>query len=184
MSHPPEENILCACECVIGAARPPRRGVWKGRAPRDRSRVAAHRPALQQAPPANPRRFPAPPRTSQQRAGLFINNTLIRYFKDRAVPVKHTRFRSYIKNDNAHAEERNRPGLPGENGTLASLALPGQHQPRHRCLLLWSHRGAPLVRVFVPFSAQTAGVGSPAGSGSGGAGLENQRPSQLCTRSM
>lgn len=40
--------------------------------------------------------------------GEFINNTLIRYFKDRAVPVKHTRSRPYIKNDNAHAEERNR----------------------------------------------------------------------------
>lgn len=40
--------------------------------------------------------------------GEFINQTLIRYFKTRKVPVVHTRSRPYIKNDNAHAEERNR----------------------------------------------------------------------------
>lgn len=40
--------------------------------------------------------------------GEFINHTLVRYFRDRPVPVEHTRSRPYIKNDNAHAEERNR----------------------------------------------------------------------------
>jgi hypothetical protein len=40
--------------------------------------------------------------------GEFLNLLLIRYFRDRAVAVKQTRSRPYCKNDNAHAEERNR----------------------------------------------------------------------------
>jgi hypothetical protein len=40
--------------------------------------------------------------------GEFLNLRLIRYFRDRAVAVKQTRSRPYCKNDNAHAEERNR----------------------------------------------------------------------------
>ena len=40
--------------------------------------------------------------------GEFLNHLLIRYFRDRAVAVLQTRSRPYCKNDNAHAEERNR----------------------------------------------------------------------------
>jgi hypothetical protein len=40
--------------------------------------------------------------------GEFLNLLLIRYFRDRPVAVKQTRSRPYCKNDNAHAEERNR----------------------------------------------------------------------------
>lgn len=40
--------------------------------------------------------------------GEFLNFLLIRYFRDRPVAVKQTRSRPYCKNDNAHAEERNR----------------------------------------------------------------------------
>ena len=40
--------------------------------------------------------------------GEFINGTLVRYFRDRPVPVLHTRSRPYCKNDNCHAEQKNR----------------------------------------------------------------------------
>jgi hypothetical protein len=40
--------------------------------------------------------------------GEFINHTLVRYFKDRPVPVVQTRSRPYCKNDNCHAEQKNR----------------------------------------------------------------------------
>jgi hypothetical protein len=40
--------------------------------------------------------------------GEFLNLLLIRYFRDRTVAVQQTRSRPYCKNDNAHAEERNR----------------------------------------------------------------------------
>ena len=40
--------------------------------------------------------------------GEFLNHLLIRYFRDRTVAVHQTRSRPYCKNDNAHAEERNR----------------------------------------------------------------------------
>jgi hypothetical protein len=40
--------------------------------------------------------------------GEFLNHLLIRYFRDRPVAVQQTRSRPYCKNDNAHAEERNR----------------------------------------------------------------------------
>ena len=40
--------------------------------------------------------------------GEFLNLMLIRYFRDRLVAVEQTRSRPYCKNDNAHAEERNR----------------------------------------------------------------------------
>lgn len=40
--------------------------------------------------------------------GEFLNLLLIRYFRDRVVAVQQTRSRPYCKNDNAHAEERNR----------------------------------------------------------------------------
>ena len=41
-------------------------------------------------------------------ASQFLNHLLIRYFRDRTVAVQQTRSRPYCKNDNAHAEERNR----------------------------------------------------------------------------
>ena len=40
--------------------------------------------------------------------GEFLNALLIRYFRDRPAAVRQTRSRPYCKNDNAHAEERNR----------------------------------------------------------------------------
>lgn len=40
--------------------------------------------------------------------GEFINHTLVRHFRDRPVPVVQTRSRPYCKNDNCHAEQKNR----------------------------------------------------------------------------
>ncbi len=40
--------------------------------------------------------------------GEFINGTLVRYLRDRPVPVVQTRSRPYCKNDNCHAEQKNR----------------------------------------------------------------------------
>lgn len=40
--------------------------------------------------------------------GEFLNHTLRRWFKERPVPVVQTRSRPYCKNDNAHAEQKNR----------------------------------------------------------------------------
>lgn len=40
--------------------------------------------------------------------GEFINGTLVRYFHERPVPVVQTRSRPYCKNDNCHAEQKNR----------------------------------------------------------------------------
>ena len=48
--------------------------------------------------------------------GEFINATLLRYFRDRAVPVTQTRSRPYCKNDNCHAEQKNRVLIRGLAG--------------------------------------------------------------------
>jgi len=55
------------------------------------------------------KRLPFPlPGLHTDNGGEFINGTLVRYCKDRPVPVVQTRSRPYCKNDNCHAEQKNR----------------------------------------------------------------------------
>lgn len=91
--------------------------------------------------------------------GEFINETLLRYFRQRKSPVVQSRSRPYHKNDNAHVEQKNRTlirQLLGER-RLEPLAIV---EPLNRLLRrwsLWNNLYSPTLKLLGKEPSRQAG---------------------------
>ena len=82
--------------------------------------------------------------------GEFLNHLLIRYFKERPVAVQQTRSHPYCKNDNAHAEERNRRRIRDFIGyeRMANQELAGMLDDLMQKWSLWNNLFVPTGKLL------------------------------------
>ena len=91
--------------------------------------------------------------------GEFINEILVRYFRQRTPAVQQTRSRPYHKNDNAHVEQKNRTHIRALLGQerLQPQAIVEPLQALLRDWSLWNNLYSPTLKLLDKAPAKTPG---------------------------